>query len=226
MREFLRRSVSCLAVRGSPDPARRLTEGLQGQRLVLIQGRPPVAPTAGSGDPRRARGDLRSRCARVSRPRTTFDRRSPRAAACANSGRPTVAPTAGSGDLAVRGSPDPARRLTEGLQGQRLVLIQGDQRSRPRRGREIRRVRSPRAAACANSGETSGRTHGGVGRPAPSASLNGIGANARRLIRCECEPLHDPPPLATAVTAHRPSTPTARPNALAPFPETCGRISR
>ncbi len=81
----------------------------------------------------------------VSRPRTTFDRRSPRATACANSGRPPVAPTAGSGD--------PRRRCREtrpsaGLQGQRLVLIQGDLRSRPRRGRETRaeRCRETRAA--------------------------------------------------------------------------------
>ncbi len=37
-------------------------------------------------------------CARVSRPRTTPDRRSPRATICANTGRPPVAPTAGSGD--------------------------------------------------------------------------------------------------------------------------------
>ncbi len=238
-----------LAVRGSPDPARRLTEGLPGQRLAVIQGdlrsnprrgretrasavatrggtrcawvsrprttsdrrspratacgdsgrppvkptagvgrpaqgvrlqrggtrcawvsrprttsdrrspratacgdsgRPPVKPTAGSGDPRRGAVAQRggTRCAWVSRPRTTSDRRSPRATACGDSGRPPVKPTAGSGDpplceveLAVRGSPDPARRLTEGLPGQRLAVIQGDLRSNPRRGRETRAER-------------------------------------------------------------------------------------
>ncbi len=51
------RTTFDLAVRGSPDPARRLTEGLQRHSL----------------------------CG-VSRPRTTFDRRSPKATACANSG--------------------------------------------------------------------------------------------------------------------------------------------
>ncbi len=89
--------------------------------------------------------------------------------------------------LAVRGSPDPARRLTEGLQGQRLALFRGDLRSAPRRGRETRAERefdrrSPRAAACANSGRppvsptagsgdprrAGGQPHGGVGRAAPS----------------------------------------------------------
>ncbi len=44
-------------------------------------------------------------------------------------------------ELAVRGSPDPARRLTEGLPGQRLALIPGDLRSNPRRGRETRAER-------------------------------------------------------------------------------------
>ena len=41
-------------------------------------------------------------------------------------------------DLAVRGPPDPARRLTKGLREQRFALIQGDLRSNPRRGRETR----------------------------------------------------------------------------------------
>ncbi len=40
------------------------------------------------------------------------------------------------GGTRCAGSPDPARRLTEGLPGQRLALIQGDLRSNPRRGRE------------------------------------------------------------------------------------------
>ncbi len=41
------------------DPARRLTGGLPRATACATSGRPPVAPTAGSGDPRRAR-DLRS----------------------------------------------------------------------------------------------------------------------------------------------------------------------
>ncbi len=96
-------------MRGSPDPARRLTLAVRG-----------------SPDPARR---LTSRCARVSRPRTTSD--------LAVRGSPDPARRLTEG-LAVRGSPDPARRLTEGLPGQRLALIQGDLRSNPRRGRETR----------------------------------------------------------------------------------------
>ncbi len=142
-----------LAVRGSPDPARRLTVGLPEQRFAPIQGdlrsRPrrgretraereqrfaPIQgdlrsrPRAGSGDPRRAR--------------------SPRATICANSGRPSVAPTAGSGD--------PRQRE------QRFAPIQGDLRSRPRRGRETRAEREQRSAQFR---ETFGRATAGSGDP-------------------------------------------------------------
>ncbi len=79
-------------------------------------------------------------CARVSRPRTTSDRRSPRETTRTTAVRGSPDP-ARRLTTAVRGSPDPARRLTEGLPGKRLALIQGDLRSNPRRGRETRAER-------------------------------------------------------------------------------------
>ena len=50
------RGVSRLAVRGSPDPAPKLTAGLPFWLHIFRHGRPSVPVTAGpGGDPRRAR---------------------------------------------------------------------------------------------------------------------------------------------------------------------------
>jgi len=91
------------------------------------------------------------RCARVSRPRTNLDRRSPGATFCGGSWRPAVGVHGGVGDprrarwrypdRAVRGSPDPAPNWTAGLPVRRLTLVRGDLRSAVTAGSETRAER-------------------------------------------------------------------------------------